>query len=127
MEALNYAVKSLNAHDTHPPSHWVSEYVSTTRVKFDDARFSLGRTVVDDPEEYNRKPYNLSVFRKLAGLDFDGGFFASMMLANKSMMASAKYELCAGVLTEQPATKQGRADSAGPAPASPVLRGASKQ
>ncbi len=117
VETLNYAVKSLNKHDNHPPSPWVSEYHSTTMVKFDD-KFSLGRTVVDDPEEYNRKPYDLSVFRKLARVDFDGGQLAAATLASKSLMASAKYELCAGVLLVQPTKEPATIQSAEPPPSS---------
>jgi hypothetical protein len=100
MQALGYAVRSIDKHDAQPPSRWGTQYVATTAVKY-DAKFSLGRTVVDDPDEYARKPYDLSVFRKVADMDFDGGLLAASFIDNKATMASAMYELCAGVLLKK--------------------------
>jgi hypothetical protein len=106
MEVLSQAVKSINGHYDQPPSRWQVEYVSTTRVKYDEATFTLGRTVVDDPEVYNTKPYDFAAFRKVAMGDFDGGLLAALSLGDKSLVASAKYELCAGVLLQKPTPKR---------------------
>jgi hypothetical protein len=114
--ALHEAVMSINHHDDQPPTRWAGQYASTTTVKF-DPKFTLGSTVVDDLDEYNRKPYDLSAFRKMAGRDFDGGLLEASTIGNKSIMASAKYELCAAILLKKEPAK------ATPAKATPAKAG----
>jgi hypothetical protein len=106
--SLGYAVRAIDKHNDQPPSRWAGSYVSTTKVKYDDETFTLGRTVVDDPSEYTTKPYDMSVFRKIADSDFDGGVLAASYIDNKSIMASAIYELCAGILLKKAPPTQAR-------------------
>ena len=51
----------------------------------------------EDPDQY-KKPYDLSVFRKLARVDFDGSLLIAGQVEDKLLQASAKYEICAGIL-----------------------------
>jgi hypothetical protein len=119
MQALHEAVMSINHHDDQPPTRWAGQYVATTTVKF-DAKFSLGRAVVDDSDEYKRKPYDLSAFKKIAERDFDGGLLEASSIGNKSIMASAKYELCAAILQKkQPSPQPAKPPAAVPADAPP--------
>jgi len=119
--ALHEAVLSINHHEDQPPTRWAGQYVSTTTVKY-DSKFTLGRAVVDDPDEYKRKPYDLSVLRNAAEKDFDGALLEASSIGNKSIMAIAKYEVCAAILQKKDAAKQAPKPSGDQAPPPPISK-----
>jgi len=95
-EVLRDASKSIGKHKDQPPSRLGRGTLDLITVKYDPT-FTFRRTMFEDPDQY-KKPYDLSVFRKLARVDFDGSLLIASQVEDKLLQASAKYEICAGIL-----------------------------
>lgn len=95
-ETLSDAVKAINRHSGQPASRWAFAEVDSTTIVYDrTGRFA--RQVFDEPSQY-RRPYQLSAFRKLAAVDFDGVLLAAAQINDKRLQLSARYEICSGIL-----------------------------
>ncbi len=110
-EVLSDAVKSINNNRQQPPSRWGRATIDTVTIKF-DSKWRFPRTVVDDPAQYKR-PYDFGAFGKLALADFEGARSLANQLSDKSLRASALYEMCAAVLLKKAKSKE---DSKAPPP-----------
>lgn len=95
-DVLMDAVKSINSNKKQPVSRWGRAIVETTTVNF-DRTWSFPRIVLDDPGQY-KKPYDLSAFGRLVRADFEGARMLADQISERSLRASALYEICAGIL-----------------------------
>ncbi len=99
---LQEAAQSINKHEDQPVSGFGRQLMNVTVVRHDQSG-TFSRTVFDDQEEY-KKPYDLSVFRKLAMKDFNTSWLAAAQIDDRLLQVNAKYEVCAAILLNRKKT-----------------------
>lgn len=103
LTGLRDAAQSIGRHKDQPSSQ-LGRKVSNVTIIHYDSTGTFSRMVFDDQEEY-KKPYDLSIFRKLAQVDFDIAWLSATQIEDKLLQASARYEACAAILLDRKATK----------------------
>jgi hypothetical protein len=92
-EILRDAVHSINKITEPPIKRWGKAFTS----------FSVGtsgkfsRILYEHPSQY-QKPYDFSLFKQLALVDFEGALLSASNINDKTVRASAEFEICTGIL-----------------------------
>lgn len=96
LAGVREAAQSIGRHKDQPPSRLGGKIIDVTTVQFDSTGF-FSRKVFDDRGEY-KKPYDFSIFRKLAQENFDLSWLAATQIDDNLLQLVAKYEVCAAIL-----------------------------
>jgi tetratricopeptide (TPR) repeat protein len=99
-EILRDAIHSINKTTEPPIKRWGKPLISftvTTSGKFP-------RTLYEHPSQY-QKPYDFSLFKQLALVDFEGTLLSASNINDKTVRASTEFEICTGILLKGKPTK----------------------
>lgn len=99
LTALREAAQSIGRHEDQPASQLGGKAADVTIVRYDSTG-TFSRTVFNDQEEY-KKPYDLSIFRKLALVNFDIAWLSAMQIEDKLLQTAARYEVYAAILLDR--------------------------
>jgi tetratricopeptide (TPR) repeat protein len=94
-EILRDVVQVINKTTEPPVKRWgkaFTSYMVTTSGKFP-------RMLYESPHLY-QKPYDFSTFRQFALIDFEGALLCASAINDKSVRASAEFEICASLLLQ---------------------------
>lgn len=102
-DILRDAVRAINKTSEPPIKRWGKAFTSftvTTGGKFP-------RSLYESAYLY-QKPYDFSIFRQFAMIDFEGALLSAANINDKSVRASAEFEICASILLQgKPMKSQG--------------------
>jgi tetratricopeptide (TPR) repeat protein len=94
-EILRDAIQSINKINEPPVKRWgkaFTPFTVTTSGKFP-------RSLYESPHLY-QKPYDFSLIKQLALVDFEGALLSTSNINNKSVRANAEFEICASILLQ---------------------------